>query len=112
MAAKVVDLPEPVGPVTTTRPRWSMANFFSTAGGMVHALQLAVEAGLGLVFRRKVQVGGLLPKHKIEERVDLRHKIYITRVIITSIPAILQALERDRPKNFHRDKSQRSHFIR
>ena len=32
MAARVVDLPEPVGPVTTTRPRCSMANFFSTGG--------------------------------------------------------------------------------
>ena len=32
MAASVVDLPEPVGPVTTTRPRCSMQNFFSTAG--------------------------------------------------------------------------------
>ena len=32
MAASVVDLPEPVGPVTTTRPLCSMQNFFSTAG--------------------------------------------------------------------------------
>jgi hypothetical protein len=32
MAASVVDLPEPVGPVTTTNPLCSMANFFSTGG--------------------------------------------------------------------------------
>ena len=30
MAASVVDLPEPVGPVTTTSPRCSIANFLST----------------------------------------------------------------------------------
>ena len=32
MAASVVDLPEPVGPVTSTRPRFSIANFFNTGG--------------------------------------------------------------------------------
>src|SRR5437868_5236545 len=32
MAARVVDLPEPVGPVTTTRPLCSMQSFLSTAG--------------------------------------------------------------------------------
>ena len=30
MAASVVDLPEPVGPVTTTRPLCNMQNFFNT----------------------------------------------------------------------------------
>ena len=32
MAARVVDLPEPVGPVTTINPLCNMENFFSTAG--------------------------------------------------------------------------------
>ena len=32
MAASVVDLPEPVGPVTTMRPLCSIANFFNTDG--------------------------------------------------------------------------------
>jgi hypothetical protein len=32
IAARVVDFPEPVGPVTTTKPRERDANFFSTAG--------------------------------------------------------------------------------
>ena len=32
MAASVVDLPEPVGPVTTTRPRCSMAEFLQHGG--------------------------------------------------------------------------------
>ena len=34
MAASVVDLPEPVGPVTTTSPRWSIANFFNQKNGI------------------------------------------------------------------------------
>ena len=32
MAASVVDLPEPVGPVTKTRPFFNIGNFFNTGG--------------------------------------------------------------------------------
>ena len=48
MAASVVDLPEPVGPVTSTKPRGFLVNSWSTGGS-----PRSRSAGISLGIRRK-----------------------------------------------------------
>src|SRR6478735_56415 len=60
IAASVVDLPEPVGPVTRTRPRGRSASLASTAGGAALREHVAAEAAGALDAEREVELEGLL----------------------------------------------------
>jgi hypothetical protein len=44
--------------------------------GIIHALQLAVDAQHGRIAGGHVQVGRLLFKHQIEKRIDFGHKFF------------------------------------
>ena len=94
IAASVVDLPEPVGPVTSTMPRGSRAIVLKISGVLRSASEMTL---LGIT--RKDDAGpARLPKH-IDAKA--RDSLYLVRKIL--VPALVEALPDEIARNRARE---------